>query len=106
MDPNQQQQPFTAPQPPNAPTPTPTQPYTAPPVDNGHTLGIVGLILGVFGIWFVGLPLSIVSIKKAGKVGASKTLGIVGVVLNILAIFVYVYYSFFYDGLYGCATKS
>lgn len=54
----------------------------------GQTLGIVSIVLGVFLLWFVGIPLAIVSIVKSSKVKASKALGIVGLVLNILAIVV------------------
>lgn len=68
--------------------PEPPTPGPVAPINDGHTLGIVGLVLGVFGLWPIGLPLSIVSVVRAGKAGASKTLGIVGIVLNVLSILV------------------
>lgn len=65
-----------------------TTPISAPVavVNPGKTLGIVGIVLSFIALAPVGLVLSIVSLVKSSKVGASKTLGIVGVVLNALAI--------------------
>ena len=69
-----------------------TQPGVPQMVQNpGQTLGIVSIVLGVFALWFVGLPLAIISIVKSSKAKASKVLGIVGLVLNILAIFVSIF---------------
>ena len=58
------------------------------PQNPGQGFGIASIVLGVLAIWFVGLPLAIVSMVKSSKVNASKTLGIVGLVLNVLGIFV------------------
>lgn len=67
----------------------PQAPVTGVPLQNpGQVLGIVSIVLGVLAIWFVGLPLAIVSMVKSSKVNASKTLGIIGLVLNIVGIFV------------------
>lgn len=68
--------------------PTPPQTPNQPPRSDGQTLGIIGLILGILALWPVGLPLSIVSLVKASKTGASKVLGIVGIVFNGLSIIV------------------
>ena len=57
----------------------------------GQTLGIVSIVLGILALWFVGIPLAIVSMVKSSKAKASKTLGIVGLILNILAIFVSIF---------------
>ena len=74
-----QQQPAYVPQPPSAPQPTGQ--------NDGHVVGIIGLVMAFVCLWPVGMVLSIISIVQAGKAHASKTLGIVGLVLNILGIF-------------------
>jgi len=70
------------------PTPQNGQPIVPVTVaqNPGQTLGIVSIVLGVFGLWFVGLPLAIVSTVKSSKAHTPKALGIVGIVLNILSL--------------------
>lgn len=58
------------------------------PQNPGQSLGIASIVLGVLALWFVGLPLAIVSMVKSSKANAPKTLGIIGLVLNIIGIFV------------------
>ena len=64
--------------------PQPTQPSAQP--NDGHVVGIIGLVMAFVFLWPVGIVLSIISIVQASKARASKTLGIVGLVLNILGI--------------------
>ena len=83
--PQHQPQPQPAYVPQQPPQPQPTQPSARQ--NDGHVVGIIGLVMAFVFLWPVGIVLSIISIVQAGKAHASKTLGIVGLVLNILGIF-------------------
>ena len=82
--PQHQAQPQPAYVPQQPPQPQPTQPSARQ--NDGHVVGIIGLVMAFVLLWPVGIILSIISIVQAGKAHASKTLGIVGLVLNILGI--------------------
>lgn len=81
----QVQSPVTAPA---APPFAQTAPNYAPaPADNpGKTTGIVAIVMSILSLWPIGLVLSVLSIRKSSRAGASTILGIVAMVMNILAI--------------------
>lgn len=55
-----------------------------PAVDPGQQYGIIGLIMLVIGLPFIGIFLSIIGYKKSKKAGYTNTLAKVGIWLNAL----------------------
>jgi hypothetical protein len=65
-----------------------TQQQSKPTVDPGQQYGIIGLIMLVVGLPFIGIFLSIIGYKKSKKVGITNTLAKVGIWLNAVFMIV------------------
>jgi hypothetical protein len=82
---------------PAQPTPAPTSPEQQPttpqndaqptPQHNpGSTLGIVSIIVSLFGLGLIGLILGIIGLKKSKAVGMGNGAAVAGIVISILSI--------------------